>query len=105
MKYTLLSSLAGISFGFGAIFLKLFAGGFSVFYLFMIGVTGFFGFILLQYALKYQKASITSATSAGLSSVVAVFGGMFLGEMLDMTEMIGVVLVIIGSIALIMVRQ
>ena len=104
MRYILLSSSAGIIFGLGAIALKLLTNEFSFIFLFLVGITALFGIVIFQYSLKYQKASITAATSAGFSSVVAVIGGMFLGELLTTMEMAGVILVISGSVLLLAVK-
>ena len=105
MKYVLMASLAGILFGFGGIALKLLSNEFAFAYLLVIGATGLVGIILFQYSLKHRKASVTSALSAGFSSIVAVLGGVYLGEVLSATEIFGILLIIFGSVMLLVVKR
>lgn len=98
MKYFLYSILSGFFLGLGGIFLKylldnkyLFLILLDPFFILTI-VTGIIGFILSQIALKNIKGSIVSLLSIITMTFVSLIGGNILGEVINVYEIIGIVL-------------
>jgi drug/metabolite transporter (DMT)-like permease len=101
MNYRIFAIIAGILFGTGALMIKSFLNANSYLVLIFAIFLGLIGYGSLQFALKRGRGNITLIIALGISSVIAIFGGIFLlSEILTVFEIIGIVLVISGLVFL-----
>jgi drug/metabolite transporter (DMT)-like permease len=105
MKKFLYPIIAGVMFGFGASMLKNNLADFSLDSILSFGVLmsiipGIVGIVLFQIALRYEKGSVVTMLTAASTAIFAVIGGMVLGEVLLLNEMIGLLFIILSVIIL-----
>lgn len=101
MNYKIYAIIAGILFGSGALMIKTFLNNNSYFILLFAIILGLIGYVSLQFALKRGRGNITLILALGVSSVIAILGGIFLlSEVLTFLELSGIILILIGLILL-----
>ncbi len=101
MKYFLYSITSGLMFGLGGILMKILLADeiFLIIFnpLFLLsGFIGILAFITNQIALKNGKSSNVSMIIAVTTTVVSIIGGIFLGEIINIYEIIGIVLMLVS---------
>ena len=109
MKYFLYSIIGGLLFGLCNIVLKVLSGN-GILYLiinplFIFSyILGSLAIILNQIALKNLKSSIVTLIIAITTTIISVIGGKFLGEIINIYESTGIVLMIL-SISIILLNK
>ncbi|MFQ6020509.1 MAG: hypothetical protein ACE5J4_00590 [Candidatus Aenigmatarchaeota archaeon] len=101
MNYKVYAIITGIFFGTGALLIKVFLNDSYWFILLLALILGLTGYGFLQFALKKGRGNITLVLALGISSVIAILGGIFLlSEILSLLEITGVILILLGLILL-----
>ena len=101
MKYFLYSITSGLMFGLGGILMKILLANeiFLIIFnpLFLLAILlGILAFITNQVALKNGKSSNVTMIIAVVVTIVSIIGGIFLGEIINIYEIIGIVLMLIS---------
>ena len=110
MKYLLYSIISGLLFGLGNTALKILVGKNEIYLIifdptfFFLAIFGSIAFLLSQLALKNMKGSTVTLIITVTITIVSIIGGIFLGEVINVYEEIGLILMI-SSVYLILLRK
>ena len=110
MKYFLYSIISGLLMGLGNIILKFLLEHNELLLIvlqpifWLTVILGFLAFILGQIALRNLKSSNYSLLLIVTTTVVSLLGGNFLGEVINIYESIGVILMIL-SVSIILLNK
>lgn len=106
MKYLLLSFLAGVIYGVGSIIMKILVGGKEIMALISdpiflaVAASGVIGFFLFQKSLTKERVSHASLVCTSSSTLLPIIGGFLLGEVISLTELVGIVMITLSVIIL-----
>lgn len=64
--------------------------------------TGILGFFLFQLSMKKEKASHVAISCTSTATIIPVIGGLLLGELIKLSEVIGIILITLSAVILIL---